>query len=249
MTPASWILAGGAFAVGSCLGSYAVTAAIRYARDESSLWGRSHCDGCQVSLGFAETIPLVSFARLRGRCSRCRAPIDPVHLAGEAVGGLALASLVLVGVSVETALIAVLVFLLLATGVVDLKIRQLPDGLSAVIAAIGLVLAWRAGPDRLWLGLAAAAAAAAVLLLVRSARRRSGRDPGLGLGDVKLIAALALWLGVATPWMIVAASALGLIVMLVARPPDGRLPFGPMIGMAAVAVGLCAQQGWAPWLI
>jgi leader peptidase (prepilin peptidase)/N-methyltransferase len=80
-----------ALALGLCVGSYAGTAAMRAARKEPSLAGRSHCDACGKSLGWAETVPVLSFVALGGRCVACRAPISRFHLVCElAVGAAAL---------------------------------------------------------------------------------------------------------------------------------------------------------------
>jgi leader peptidase (prepilin peptidase)/N-methyltransferase len=80
------------------------------------------------------------------------------------------------------------------------------------------------------------------------AARRSG-EPGLGLGDVKLLAALALWLGLATPWLIAAASLLGLLLMAITRPKDGRLAFGPAIAVSAWTIGIIGEAGQWPMMM
>jgi leader peptidase (prepilin peptidase)/N-methyltransferase len=71
-------------------------------------------------------------------------------------------------------------------------------------------------------------------------RTRRG-DPGLGFGDVKLIGALALWLGDLTPWMVVGAAILGLVASALLKPSGGRLAFGPAIAASAWTLGLVRE--------
>ena len=59
------------FALGSCLGSFLNLCANRLRREESIIWGRSHCDSCGHILGPGELIPLVSYLRQKGKCRHC----------------------------------------------------------------------------------------------------------------------------------------------------------------------------------
>lgn len=233
---------------GLVLGSYAVTAGLRLSRLEGSTLGRSHCDSCGVALGFAQTIPVASYLRLGGCCAGCGARIDPTHLVGELAGLVVVLSAVASGPPLEAALMSGLGLALLAAAAVDSKVRRLPDVCATLVALCGVGLSLRAGGAQLTAGLVASGACVLVLLALREAGRRRRGDPGLGLGDVKLIAALALWLGAATPVMVVVASGLGLLAAPWLRGADRRLPFGPMIAAAAWVVGIAMQRGWGLWV-
>jgi len=245
MTPTATTL-GLAGVAGLALGSFAVTAGVRLSRGESPFIGRSHCDACGRTLGFAQTVPLLSYAGLRGACAGCRARIDPVHFAGELAGAGVIAASLFAGDALRSLLLAGLGLGLIAASAVDAKVRRLPDVLTVPIAALGLALAALQGWSALFAGGVAAAVAAALLLALRGVSRRLRGDPGLGLGDVKLVAALALWLGTATPWLVAGASLAGLGLMAVARPADGRLPFGPSLALAAWVVGIAREAGAWP---
>lgn len=244
---APWPLALAGGIAGAALGSYATTAALRWARAEPSSFGRSHCDGCGLTLGYAQTVPVWSYVQARGACTRCGGRIDPLHPIGELIGattGLAVAA-TLEGVA--ALLLGGLALLLLAASVTDLKVLRIPDALSLAVAGACGGLAWAGGGwPRLQMGLAAATVTLAVLsVLAWTSTRRKGRA-GLGLGDVKLAAGLALWLGPATPWAIVAAAVLGLAGMAIMRPADGRLAFGPCLAVAGWLAGLGGEWGWWP---
>ncbi|WP_340643896.1 A24 family peptidase [Phenylobacterium sp.] len=232
--------------LGLVLGSYVVTAAIRRSRGEATARGRSHCDACGVSLSYAQTVPVISFVGLRGACRSCGDRIDPTHLAGELAGAAILVSAVWIGEPVRVALLSALGLTLLASAVVDARTQRLPDTLTAVIAALTIVLALTRSLQSLEVGLVAGALTFAVLSGVRWLSARNGRAPGLGFGDVKLLSALAIWLGLATPSTVVVAALIGLAVMIGLRPADRRLPFGPMIAASAWTVGILMEAGLWP---
>lgn len=141
-----------------------------------------------------------------------------------------------------------------AVAVIDGRRRIIPNRLNLALLGLGLAVAAGRALDgnssavfsavfsALAQGLATAGLAFAVLWAVRAAHAHLRGRIGLGLGDVKFIAAGAAWTGLAgLPAMILAASVLALAILAVAalrgRSIDGatRLPFGPFL-----AVGLHA---------
>lgn len=233
-----------ALPLGAVIGSFAATAGLRWARGEQALSGRSRCDACAAPLGFGATVPILSYVRLGGACADCRAPIHPGHFAGEVLGAsLAMASVVLLPVG-PAVVAAALGLVLIAAAAADVASRRLPDLASVLAAVLGLGLALLRGPTALLAGLAAAALTGGILLLLRRSFAARRGDPGLGLGDVKLAAALALWLGAATPWALALAGVLGLAQMRLLKPADGRIAFGPMLAAGGWTVGLALQAGF-----
>jgi leader peptidase (prepilin peptidase)/N-methyltransferase len=232
-----------ALPLGAVVGSFTATAGLRWARGEQALTGRSRCDACATPLGFAATVPIVSFVQRGGACAGCRAPIHPGHLAGEALGAaLAMASIALLPIGPGLA-VAALGMVLIAAGCADVVSRRLPDLASLTTAILGLGLALHRGSIAALTGLAAAALTGGILLLLRRSFAARRGDPGLGLGDVKLAAALALWLGAATPWAIALAGLLGLAQVRLTKSADGRIAFGPALASGGWAIGLALQAG------
>jgi leader peptidase (prepilin peptidase)/N-methyltransferase len=232
-----------ALPLGAVVGSFAATAGLRWARGEQALSGRSRCDACARPLGFAATVPIVSFVRLGGACADCRAPIHPGHFVGEVLGaGLAMTSVAILPPAPALA-VAALGLVLIAAGAADVASRRLPDLASLAVAILGLGLAFHRSSVAALIGLAAAAITGATLLLLRRGFAARRGDPGLGLGDVKLAAALALWLGAATPWAVALAGLLGLAQVRLTKSSDGRIAFGPALAAGGWAVGLALQAG------
>ena len=233
-------------AVGAASASFVTTAALRSLRGQSAWSGRSHCDHCGVELGFVSTAPVMSYVLQSGVCRGCGGMIDPAHPIGEAAGACAVGLAALLLDATSAVLASSIALLLLASAVIDARSRRLPNVLTLGVAALGAALAARRGLDQLLLGAAVALACGLALMALRAANRRLGRDPGLGLGDVKLICALGLWLGAAAPWMIAAAAALGLAWRTLRPSTDGRISFGPMLAGAGWTFGLIVEAGGWP---
>ena len=235
MTPlaASPLVATLAFAVGAVGASFACTAAVRSLKGESAILGRSCCDACCVELTLAATVPIVSFLVRRGRCARCNGAIPLVHPASELAGGLAMSLMVLLAPSTVWTPLAVAAMLLVYAGVVDLRSLRIPDVAVLGVAISGGLAASSSGG--LGEALATAGVTGGVLTLVAMIFGKMRGQPGLGFGDVKLLAALSIWTGPSlTPIALVlsCAAALAWIRLAPGDRPDRRVPFGPFIAAA-----------------
>lgn len=227
--------------VGAVVGSFAATAGLRLAGGLNPFAGRSQCDGCARTLGWSETLPFAGFVMAGGQCRACGSRIDIFHLAGEAIGAMALAMCLLTLQGQPAILTGGLCLLMLVSALIDLKTLRLPDLLTAGIALCGLGLAFLNG--HLISGLIVAVLSGAILYAVKWTLERRHEKPMLGFGDVKLVAALALWLGLRTPAMLALAAIFGLIFVLITKRRDA-LPFGPMIAGASFIIGVVVPEGW-----
>src|ERR1043166_3081578 len=90
--------------------------------------------------------------------------------------------------SISYGLLGGLAIALLVAAVTDLRRRQVDHALNAAVALAAPLFWWGTGP-----GLAVQLGSAAIVLLLLAALFAAG---AIGGGDVKLLAALALWL----PW-------------------------------------------------
>jgi len=234
-----------ALALGACIGSWTATVAVRAARGEGAWRGRSQCDGCGVRLGFAQTVPVLSYIGRAGTCSACGGRIDPTHLAGEMAGAAVAFCAVAATPELRAVPLAALGLALVGAALIDARTRRLPDVLTVLIALLGAGLSALHGRAALVEGVLAAGVGFILMEIVRRGFLWLRGSPALGFGDVKLVAALALWLGAETPWMIVVAAAVGLLGFALIRSPDGRLPFGPSLAIGAWIVGSMKEAG--PW--
>ncbi|MCQ8239503.1 prepilin peptidase [Rhizosaccharibacter radicis] len=244
MEPSAWLL----LAAAPFAGSFAGLLVRRLPENRPVLWDRSRCERCGQALRPWELVPLLSFALLRGRCARCRAPIAADHPLMElAALGMAAASLLAAGRWHEADagwawLSAALGWVLLVLALVDLRCFRLPDMLTLPLLLGGLAACWWRNPDDLADHAAAAALGYALFRLLGGAYRLlRGRD-GLGQGDAKLLAAAGAWLGAEGLGPVVLVGALltlGGALILGRWRGDSMLPFGP--GLAAAC--------WLWWMV
>jgi leader peptidase (prepilin peptidase)/N-methyltransferase len=166
--------------------------------------------------------------------------IDPFHgrveLAAALVGAVALG----LAPSLQGLALAAFGWLLLPLFLLDLRFFWLPDSLTFLLGLAGLALAPWLNDISLLERLASSVGAGFALALVGWGYARIRHREGLGAGDPKLLAALALWLGaegvVAT---LLGAALLGLVEAIARRRAgDEALPFGSFLCLAAWLVAL-----------
>jgi leader peptidase (prepilin peptidase) / N-methyltransferase len=236
--------AGFASVLGAIVGSFAATAALRLQTGVSPWSGRSRCDGCARVLSWTETLPFAGYIAARGRCGSCGHSIHAFHLVGEGLGACVAACAVLFLPFPVNIVLALLGVVLLVQALIDVRTLRLPDVGNLIVAILSGLLALFRGA---WFeGLIAALVSGAVLLAIKAWLERRHAKPMLGLGDVKLIAALALGLGQWTAAAVAVASILALAVLLAQRKgPGAKLPFGPAIALSGFTVlfGLTAGVG------
>lgn len=145
----------------------------------------------------------------------------------------------------------------LAIAAFDARLFLIPDGLVVVLAALALAAPFAPDPMTQALG---AATLGGLFLGVRLVYRRMRRVDGLGLGDVKLAAAMGLLLGPERGLIAVAAAAIIAAAWLMARgrpaeagasspaldiPAGPAAPFGVALALALVAFLAIDLTPWA----
>lgn len=202
---------------------------------------RSSCPACGHPIGMAENIPLVSYALLRGRCSKCRAPISPRYPLVEllaAVGAAYCAARFGFGL----AALAAMVFLwcLIAATFIDFDTQLLPDAITLPLVWLGLLVNIPATFVDLPSAVIGAAAGYLSLWSVYWLFKLLTGKEGMGFGDFKLLAAIGAWCGwQMLPLVILMSSVIGAGVgmVLIVLSRLGRnvpIPFGPYLAAAGV---------------
>jgi leader peptidase (prepilin peptidase)/N-methyltransferase len=233
-------------------------------------------------------VPLVSWIALRGRCRGCGAWIGWRYVIVEAaVGGLwAMATWKSAGDSFEhlifraypvaalaiISLKLVFIWVLIGLAFLDAEHLWLPDWLTIPGIAMGMIsvilqfvyaerfLISSHGPAYAavyWI--AGVVAAAAIILLIRWIYWLIRRREGIGLGDAKLMALLAAWLGLQGALLAFALGVvLGAVVALVVLALPGKhagesrallkLPLGTFLCIGGIVSGLWHQEIIAAYL-
>jgi leader peptidase (prepilin peptidase)/N-methyltransferase len=264
---------------GLAFGSFLNVCLSRWPEGESVVKPRSHCRTCNRTLTWWENIPLLSWLALRGRCRTCKSPIGwrypLVEAAMGLLWGLAFGRFVarLLGdvpagalalYAVECAGTMILLWLLVALAALDAEHLWLPDWLTIPGAVLGLLAeglrAWLqnngiTSPSPLEAVLVRALEAigvAALILLIRALYGLLRRREGLGLGDAKLLALLAAWLGLpGAALAFVVGVVLGTLAALVALLQPRRdnqepwaqmkLPLGTFLCLGGILSNLWGQ--------
>jgi len=76
------------FIIGSAVGSFLHVVALRLNKNETIVWGRSHCDYCSHTLSWYELIPLFSFLFQRGVTRCCHRKLSFQHVFVEGITGI-----------------------------------------------------------------------------------------------------------------------------------------------------------------
>jgi leader peptidase (prepilin peptidase) / N-methyltransferase len=242
---------------GLLMGSFLNVCIVRLPAGESIMWPRSHCRQCKQPIANRDNIPLLSYLLLGAACRACGSRIPWRYPAIEFTTCVLFVMCCLnFSAGWLAGCWALLCFFLLGLAVMDAETLLLPDlftlpGLLAGVVFAGLRpglegfgWAWETALRAAGLSLLAAAAAAAALLLIAGVYWLLRRRMGMGLGDVKLLAMLAAWLGLRQTGLVlflavVAGALYGLGMILVSRRRDtapGQLPvpFGTMLSLAGL---------------
>jgi leader peptidase (prepilin peptidase)/N-methyltransferase len=218
---------------------------------------RSRCPACDHAIAWHENIPVLSFVRLRGKCSACKAPISARYPFVEVLTAALFAAIAArFGPSIPALAWCGFAALLVALAGIDWDTTLLPDALTMPLLWAGLLcslLGWTVPlPSAVWGAIAGYMSLWSVYWLFKLA---TGKE-GMGRGDFKLLAALGAWLGLGMVLPVVlGASVIGAIVGI-AMKSTGRLregvyvPFGPFLAGSGLAVMLIGQQrvfGWLGW--
>lgn len=249
---------------GLLLGSFLNVCVYRLPRDLSVATPRSFCPECGVQIAWYDNVPLVSYLRLRGRCRFCakrigwRYPL--VELSAALLFGMTALEYGWTLVALKWCVFEALLVVLFWT---DLEERILPDELTLGGTVAGLIFAIFVGvpsafPSLLFpvlspvmkslVGAAMGASLALPLWAIGALYGWMRRREALGLGDVKLLLMLGVFLGFergvfALLMGTVAGSVIGLVYILVTRSKAStyELPLGTFLCAGGVLVPLATR--------
>lgn len=262
-----WLLV--LFAFGLVFGSFGNVVIWRLPRGESLSHPSSHCPTCGAPIAWYDNIPVVSWLVLRSRCRNCKAPISPRYPIVELLSGLLwVAAGVRFGQSLSALAAAAFFYLLLLLAWIDFDTMRLPNvlvGTLAVLGALGVIVGAVGGlpvtPLVFWTGprllanpiasaLVGVVSGGGIILLITLAYAFVRKAQGIGLGDVKLMAAMGTFLGVYTPLAFFFGALVGAVYGIVSASHAGegarhRFPFGPFLAIGGVVVALFGPAIWA----
>jgi leader peptidase (prepilin peptidase)/N-methyltransferase len=266
MSMAEWIgLLSGVWVVltGACVGSFLNVCIYRMPLGRSIIRPRSHCAACGTALPWKYNLPVLSWLILRGRAACCGTKIDvryPLVESLTAAGCLALWWLYPAPLWI---IYSIFFCGLVVATFVDIDHFIIPDEISLGGLVVGLVLSTvfpeLQGVGSFWQGflwsLAGAVLGGGTLYLISWIGSAILKKEAMGMGDVKLLAAMGAFLGWQSPFFIIAVSSVigsvfGIFLLFRKRKAFGvRMPFGPYLALAGVLWLLGGREWMARYFI
>ncbi len=230
---------------GTIIGSFLNVCVSRIPRKESIIFPNSHCPKCGTGIKPYDNIPILSYIILGGKCRYCKEKISLQYPAVELLTGIVFAIIYYTyGLSIAAASYAVLCCALIIITFIDLKTQEIPDGLNLFIAITGIIFIFFNGfKPHLLPGILGFLLGGGIFLLIAVVSNGS-----MGGGDIKLMAALGLWLGwkqilMVTLLSFIIGSVISIILMtLKIKSRKDYIPFGPFIALAAFIIILYGNQ-------
>ena len=135
-----------AFIFGILFGSFLNVVILRIPKEESVVFGGSHCTSCGTALKPWHNVPLFSWLFLRGKCSYCKTNISIQYPLIELLSGVIFLTLAdKFGVSLPVFFIGLSFLMLLALSVIDFKYKMVPDSLNLLAILFAVIGAWSIG--------------------------------------------------------------------------------------------------------
>ncbi|WP_275786995.1 prepilin peptidase [Pararhizobium gei] len=150
-------------------------------------------------------------------------------------------------IALENLAFTVLALQLAVIAVIDARTFIIPDRCNILLALSGLLFQGALGSfDPVWTGIGVLVFAGC-FAGVRAAHFHISGRIGLGMGDVKLAAAAACWIGLDSfPTFLAASSLAALAFALIRRwslvatgAPDDKIPFGPFLASGLMLAWIC----------
>lgn len=269
----TWFALAVLFVVGLLFGSFANVVIWRFPRGESLSFPGSHCPSCDAPIGWRDNIPVVSWLLLRGRCRACDEPISGRYPLVELLSGfLWLLAWTIFGLSAQVIVAIAFFYLLLILAFIDLDTRRLPNTIVGLTFAIGAAAAvaaqltsvrlvplvapsgsgWLSQP--LVAAVVGAAVGSGIAMGIAALYAAIRRTQGFGMGDVKLLAAMGLYLGPYVLMALFVGSLFGAIYGLADAARENErinrhaFPFGPFLALGGVLTVWFGSAVWTWYL-
>lgn len=255
------------FVLGAMVGSFLNVCIYRIPRGLSVVRPRSKCPKCDNAIAWFDNLPIVSWLTLGAKCRHCGQPISWLYPLVEAITGT-LFFLVFwrFGISVATPIYMLLAAALVLVTFVDLTDWTIPDEVTLpgivigiVVAALGMMLGRESGlflHDQYSIlnAIIGAVVGAGILYGLDKLALILLKKPGMGLGDVKLMAMLGAFFGWSGALMTIMFGAIvgsifGIAMVLYQRSkgePEAShyLPFGPYLALGGLIVMFFGNPIW-----
>jgi len=234
---------------GLLIGSFLNVCIYRIPKNLSIIYPNSHCPKCKKEIKWYDNVPVFSYLILGGRCRYCKIKITPRYLIVEVLTAILFLSAYLkFGYSIELFSTVILFSFLVVIGLIDLKTQYIYDVTVVPLAILGLIFSYFTLGQSPLLSLVGFLTGGAIFLTIAYVSRLVYKQEGIGMGDVKLAAAIGAFLGWRSTVMMVIVSVVfgGVISLtLLLMKKKGRkdyIPFGPFLVLGTVIMILAGDK-------
>ena len=205
---------------------------------------RSECPHCEHKITALESIPIISYLALRGRCSQCNTSISLRYPIMEALTGIISGFIAWhFGYGFITVAAFIFVWSMIALAFIDLDTQLLPDDITLPLLWTGLLINLGNGFTDISSAVIGAASGYLFLWLIYWCFKIATGKEGMGYGDFKLLAVIGAWFGwKMLPLVILFSSLVGAVIgvgliIVTKHKRDAPIPFGPyLVGGGLIAL-------------
>ena len=247
------------FVLGAVVGSFLNVCIYRLPREESLVLPRSHCPSCNKTISWYDNIPFVSYLFLWGKCRYCKQKISFRYFIVEFINAFLYVVIFHYFFSYNLCfLLSYFTFasMLIVVTFIDFEYFIIPDEISIGGSIYGLILSFifpqLMNTHSLWIGLYRSFFGGLVcggaLLLVALLASYILKKEAMGMGDVKLLTMIGIFLG----WKlglftIFVASLLGsfvgvMLILFKGLKWQSKIPFGPYLSVGALITLLFGEK-------
>ncbi|NPA57816.1 MAG: prepilin peptidase [Aquificae bacterium] len=240
------------FIFGTIIGSFLNVLIYRLPRDKSPLKPAfSFCPSCGSQVKWYDNIPVISYIVLKGKCRNCGSSIGIRYPLVELLTGVAsVLAYLKTGLSIDYIFVFGFLAVMIAITFIDLEFRIIPDVLNLAGFLMGAVYTFFREDFTLLDGIIGAVVGAGLLWGIAYLYLKFRGIEGLGMGDVKMMAFVGMYLGwFGALFTIFVGSLLGAVVGVAAvylsrSEEKGRfeIPFGPFLAFASVIYLFFGEQ-------
>ena len=231
------------FIIGLIFGSFANVCIYRLPIQRSIVKPRSKCTLCKKPIPWFYNIPVFSFIFLKGVSKCCNRKISFQYPVVELLTAILFFYSAFTFQLYQASLISLIIFILLITVTIDLNKQIIFLVFTYIIFFLGLLIQFlkpELNPFDVSLknSLITALIAPSLFLILRYIFKKIKNVEALGLGDVYLIASLALWTGFEKfLYLLIGSSITGIVFYLIfnrRNKENFRIPFGSCIGITFI---------------
>ncbi len=244
------------FSLGSSIGSFINVVIWRLPREESIVLPGSYCPKCKTKIKWFDNIPLISFLILNKKCRRCNKEISINYFYTEFLTALIFVAVYFSNSSIFLKIdhfyylvISFIFFtILIIQFLFDIKYYWLPDSVNIIgfICGFLIIFAYSLlfGYQTLFNHLFAALIGLIIFSLIYIFGKFIYKKEVIGIGDLKLISMIGIWVGFEAILLIIYLSFLsaGLLssILIIFKKITRKsiLPFGTFIITSTILVWL-----------